>query len=69
MKLDVYPQVEINDDTRKQEKIETIDIQVSQEEVNNAINSIKKNYADYQDTDTLTLDTVSKILIEYLDKE
>jgi len=31
--------------------------------------NIKKQYADYQDADTIQLDTISKIALEYLDKE
>jgi FKBP-type peptidyl-prolyl cis-trans isomerase (trigger factor) len=31
--------------------------------------NIKKQYADYQDTETIELDTISKITLEYLDKE
>jgi len=31
--------------------------------------NIKKQYADYQDTDSIQLDTISKIALEYLDKE
>jgi len=69
MKLDAYPEVEISDPNRQNEKMDTIDVQVSQEEIDNAITSIKKNYADYQDSDIIKLDTVSKILVEYLDNE
>jgi FKBP-type peptidyl-prolyl cis-trans isomerase (trigger factor) len=69
MKLDAYPEVEITDSNRQTEKMDKIDIQVSQEEIDNAITSIKKNYADYQEADIITLDTVSKILVEYLDAD
>lgn len=69
MKLDAYPEVEITDSNRQNEKMDKIDIQVTQEEIDNAITSIKKNYADYQESDTITLDTVSKILVEYLDTD
>lgn len=69
MKLDAYPEVEIIDSKRQDEKMDKINIEVSQEEIDNAITSIKKNYADYQETDIITLDTVSKILVEYLDTD
>ncbi len=69
MKLDAYPEVEITDSKRQTEKMDKIDIQVSQEEIDNAITSIKKNYADYQEADIITLETVSKILVEYLDAD
>jgi len=69
MKLDAYPEVEITDPNRQKEKMDKIDIQVTQQEIDNAIISIKKNYADYQESDTITIDTVSKILVEYLDTD
>jgi FKBP-type peptidyl-prolyl cis-trans isomerase (trigger factor) len=69
MKLDAYPEVEILDSNRQSEKMDKIDIQVSQEEIDNAITSIKKNYADYQESDIISLDTVSKIFVEYLDND
>lgn len=69
MKLDAYPEVEIIDTKRQNEKMDKINIEVSQEEIDNAIISIKKNYADYQEANVITLDTVSKILVEYLDTD
>ncbi len=69
LKLDAYPEVQITDSNRKDSPIDNIDIQVSQEEIDNAISSIQKNYADYQDVNTISLDTVSKIFVEYLDKD
>ncbi|MEI8253994.1 MAG: hypothetical protein WCG25_09985 [bacterium] len=67
--MDAYPEVEILDSNRQSEKMDKIDIQVTQEEIDNAITSIKKNYADYQESDIITLDTVSKIFVEYLDND
>lgn len=69
LKLDAYPEVQITDSNRKDSPIDIIDVQVSQEEIDNAISSIQKNYADYQDVNTISLDTVSKIFVEYLDKD
>jgi trigger factor len=69
LKLDAYPEVQITDPNRKDSPIDSIDVQVSQEEIDNAITSIQKNYADYQDVNTISLDTVSKIFVEYLDQE
>lgn len=69
MKLDSYPEVEIHDANRQSEKMDKIDTKVTQEEIDNAITSIKKNYADYQEAETITLDTVSKIFVEYLDAD
>jgi len=61
LKLDVYPEVEIKKDTRKKETIKPISIQVEPKEIEEAITNLKKNYADYQDADTLELGTISKI--------
>lgn len=69
LKLDVYPEVEVKKDTWKKETIKPISIKVEAKEIEEAITNLKKNYADYQDTDTLELGTVSKVAMEFLDKE
>jgi trigger factor len=69
LKLDVYPEVEIKKDTRKKETIKPIEVKVEDKEIDDALMNLKKNYADYQDTETLELGTVSKIALEWLDKD
>jgi len=69
VKLDVFPEIEITNDKRKKEKIGKIAPKVEKEEVTQALTNLKKNYAEYKDTDKITEDTVSKIAIERLDKD
>ncbi|MBQ5945783.1 trigger factor family protein [bacterium] len=59
--LDVYPEVEIKKDDWKKEAIKPISTKVEEKEIDEALHNLKKNYADYQDTDKLEKDTVSKI--------
>jgi FKBP-type peptidyl-prolyl cis-trans isomerase (trigger factor) len=55
LKLDVYPEVDIKKDSRKKETIKPITIKVEKKELEDALLNLKKNYADYQDTDLLEL--------------
>lgn len=69
MKLDIFPQVEVLNNDREKEQLPEIKSAATQEEIDNALISLKKNYADYQDADTISLDTISKIEMEFLDKD
>lgn len=69
LKLDVYPDVEVKDDKWSKEKLGEIKTEVDEKEVEEALLNLKKNYADYQDTDAITEDTVSKVAMHYLDKD
>ncbi len=69
LKLDIFPEVEVIGDDRQKESCTPIENEATQEEIEGTLMNIKKQYADYQDTDTIALDTISKITLEYLDKE
>ncbi len=69
MKLDIFPEVAVKSDEWQKAQLPEIKSEATQEEIDNAITSIKKNYADYQDTDIITLDTISKIKMEFLDAD
>lgn len=69
MKLDIFPQVEVLDDGRQQEQLPEIKSAASQEEIDNGLVSLKKNYADYQDTESIVPETISKVEMEFLDSE
>ena len=69
LKLDIYPEVEVKKDTWKKESIKPITIKVEDKEIEEALVNLRKNYADYQDTDILEVGTVSKVALEFLDKE
>ena len=69
VKLDIYPEVEVKDDKRKKNKMKKIESKATDAEVDDALINLKKNYADYQDTDKIEKDTVSKVAIDFLDKD
>jgi len=46
-----------------------IESKATDAEVDEALLNLKKNYADYQDTDKIEKDTVSKVAIDFLDKD
>jgi len=69
LKLDIFPEVEVINDDWGKASVTPIDNTATQEEIEGTMMNIKKQYADYQDTDIIQPDTISKIALEYLDKE
>ena len=69
MKLDIFPEVEVLNDDWQKEQLAEIKSAATQEEIDNALVSLKKNYADYQDTDIITHETISKVEMEFLDTD
>lgn len=69
VKLDIYPEVEVKDDKWKKNKMKKIESKATDDEVEDALINLKKNYADYQDTDKIDKNTVSKIALDFLDKD
>ena len=67
--LDVYPEVEIKNEDWKKETIKQISNKVEEKEIEEALQNLKKQYADYQDTDKLEKDTVSKIALNFVNKK
>ena len=67
--LDAYPEVEIKKEDWKKESIKPISTKVEEKEIDEALQNLRKNYADYQDTDTLEKDTVSKISLNFVNKK
>ena len=66
--LDVYPEVEIKKESWKDEKIAPISTKVEEEEIEEAVMNLKKNYADYKDAEVLDKWTVSKIALNFVNK-
>ena len=69
LKLDIFPEVEVINNDREKQSCTPIDNIATEEEIEGTLMNIKKQYADYQDTDSIQLETISKIALEYLDKE
>lgn len=68
-KLDIFPEVEIVNNDREKAEVTPIENEATQEEIEGTLMNIKKQYADYQDAESIQSDTISKIGLEYLDKE
>lgn len=69
VKLDFFPEVEVKDEEWKKHKMNKISTKVEQKEIDDAVVRLQKNYADYIDADEITPDTISKMTIQYLDKD
>ncbi|MBO4203449.1 hypothetical protein J5893_01255 [bacterium] len=69
LKLDVFPEVEVTNEKWKEKKIKKLNVKVEAPEIEQSLVNLKKNFADYQDAETIALDTVSKIALEWLDKK
>lgn len=69
LKLDIFPEVEVVNNDREKQSVTPIDNTANEEEIQGTLMNIKKQYADYKDVDIIELDTISKIALEYLDKE
>lgn len=68
-KLDVYPEAEVTGDAWKSLHIPAFESAPTAEEEATALNNLKRQYADYQDTDTITEDSVAKIKYVMKDKD
>jgi FKBP-type peptidyl-prolyl cis-trans isomerase (trigger factor) len=68
-KLDVYPEVVVVSDAWKKIKPDAIDSTVSDSDVQTSYNTLRRQYADYQDADEISMDSVAKISFEIRDKD
>lgn len=68
-KLDVYPEAKEQDEKWQDISMEKVDSQVWEEEVNQTLDNIKKQHAEYKDMDEMREDTVAKVKIYFLDGE
>ncbi len=68
-KVDVYPEMQEKDAKWKKLSLNKIAVKVEDEKKNSVLQTIKKQYAEYKDTDAIAEDTVSKIAVRFLDKD
>lgn len=68
-KIDVYPEVEVNDDSWKKLTVEKIDAEPSQEEIDETLQNLSRQYASYDAADEVTEDAVFKVKFKHLDKD
>ena len=69
MFLDVFPEVEILNSDWEKEKLAHIHPVIEEEEIDQAVMNIKKNFAEYKDVEEITLDSISKIAMEFIDTD
>jgi trigger factor len=69
MFLDIFPEVEILNNDWEKEKLGHIHPSVDEEEIDQAVMNIKKNFAEYKDVEEITLDSISKIAMEFIDAD
>lgn len=67
--LDVYPEVEVKGKKWESVKMDSLQVEATEQEVEDSLLNIQKNYADYKDTDLITSTTISKLGLEFFDKD
>lgn len=68
-KLDIFPEVIEKNKNWESEKLNPINDEPSNEEIESTINNLKKQYAEYVDAPEIMINTVSKIRFEFKDKD
>lgn len=68
-KVDFYPEVKVKNNNYEFVEVELPDFQVSEEEVNKAINNLKAHFADYKDVEKINVNnSFVKLQLDYLDE-
>lgn len=68
--LDVYPEVVVSGKKRESVKMDAISVEATEQEIEDSLLNIQKNYADYKDAETISAkDTISKLGLEFFDAE
>ncbi len=66
-KLDIYPEVKIKNDDWKKKKLDALETTASDQEVEDTLMNLRRQYADYKEADTIEEWHVSKIKFHALD--
>lgn len=67
-KLDVYPEVTIKNDSRKKKKLDQLASTATEQEVDETITNLRRQYADYKEAATIEEGHVFKVKFHVLDK-
>ena len=68
-KIDVYPEVKVKNNNYEAVEVELPDFQVSEEEVNKAVDNLKAQFADYKDVEKVDVNkSFVKVQLDYLDE-
>jgi trigger factor len=68
-KLDVYPEVEVLNDNWKSVKVDKIDDKLDKNELKEAIEGLKRQYATYVDADAISHHTVDRLKVIYMNND
>lgn len=68
-KLDVYPDIEVKNEDWKKIQPEVIDSKATDQELEETLMNLRKQYANYEQVDTIATDTVFKVQFKLLDKD
>ena len=69
LKLDIFPEVEVKGDEWKKLSMPKITAEATQDEIDDSLLRLKKNYADYVDAEVVTYDSISKMQMRFVDKK
>ncbi len=64
--LDAYPEVEVLNDNWKSAKVEEVDNKITKEELDEALKSLRHQYATYVDTTAVSHHTVDRVKVIYM---
>lgn len=68
-KIDIYPQAEAIDKKWEKATLTKISTDIPKDKKDTVISTILKQYSDYENADTLTENAISKLSLQYLDKD
>lgn len=68
-KLDVYPQVEVNNDNRKKLTLKKIETQASDEEIAESFLNLRRQYAEYKEVEEIGPESIVRVKIEFKDEK
>ena len=67
-KLDVYPEIEEKNQNWKKIKMEPVESDATEEEINSTILNLSRQYADYQATEAVSEETIFKVKFDLQDE-
>ena len=68
-KIDVYPKAQVKNDNWKTIKCKKVDVKVTDNDMENALNDVKEEFAEYKDVGEVSNETFVKLETKYLDKD
>lgn len=69
MKLDLFPEVKEKNEDWKKLTMKKVEAKPTKEEIEDSFKNLQKNFADYKDAKEITKESVSKLTMEFFDKD